>query len=175
MKLMQNELFIGEIWAKIAIGRLFYLWKTILAIGSKSGRNLTVGSWYYHWIKPKFNLGFWIDDHSRQTWRATSGPLDQHGRDLGRQIKLEKGVKMLPKNRLFYSVKGCFSIKLVIYRLILINRRYIDNFFIDFYRNFSSPIFLHKILCRPLSIHDISSMYPDIFLLDPKLMYINLC
>ena len=44
MKLVKNELFIEKNWAKIAVGISFYRWKTKLAVGSKSGRNLTIGS-----------------------------------------------------------------------------------------------------------------------------------
>ena len=49
MKLMQNGLFIDEIWAKIAIGTLSYRWNSILAVGSQIESNLVVGSLYYHW------------------------------------------------------------------------------------------------------------------------------
>ena len=43
MKLMQNWLFIDEIWAKIAVGTLSYRLKLILAVGSQFGSNLAVG------------------------------------------------------------------------------------------------------------------------------------
>ena len=57
MKLVKNELFIEKIWAKIAIGISFYRYKTKLAVGLKSGRNLTIGSSYRHW---GFNSCYWI-------------------------------------------------------------------------------------------------------------------
>ena len=41
---IQNELFIRKFWAKKAIQTSFYRWKTFLAVGLKSRRNITVGS-----------------------------------------------------------------------------------------------------------------------------------
>ena len=46
---------------------------------------------------------------------------------------------------------------------------YISDFFGNFCRNFSPPIFLQKISCRPLPIHDILAIYPNIFLLTREL------
>ena len=40
---IQNELFIRKFWAKNVVQTSFNCWKTFLAIGSKSGRNLIVG------------------------------------------------------------------------------------------------------------------------------------
>ena len=48
---MKFRLFIEEIWAKIVVGTLIYHWKSILAVGSKSGSNLAVGLPYYHWSR----------------------------------------------------------------------------------------------------------------------------
>ena len=70
-----------KIWAKSDH------WIVILPLESHPNR----------WIKPRFNLGRWIDDRCRQTWRAASGPSNQHGRDLGYQITLEIGVEISPK------------------------------------------------------------------------------
>ena len=69
MKLMQNGLFIDEIWAKIAVEILSYRWNLILAIGSQFGSNLAVGSLYYRWDS---NLAV-------GSTRAWSGPLDHAG------------------------------------------------------------------------------------------------
>ena len=49
MKLMQNGLFIDEIWAKIAVGTLSYRWNLILAVESQIESNMAVGSLYYRW------------------------------------------------------------------------------------------------------------------------------
>ena len=63
--------------------------------------------------------------------------------------------------RRFIATRGNFFTKSPIYLPQPIYRRY----FGDFCRNISISIFLHEISCRPLSIHDISTIYPDIFLL----------
>ena len=56
-----------KIWAKSD------RWIMILLLESHPNR----------WIKPRFNLEHWIYDCCKQTWRATFGPSDQHGCDLG--------------------------------------------------------------------------------------------
>ena len=123
-----------------------------------------------------------------------SRPSDQHGRDLGRQITLHEGGEISPKNQRyitdflppeaifwknlryispnryiadispidhrFFATRDDFLKKSPIYFPEPIYRRY----FGDIYGNISSPIFLHEISCRPLPIHDISPIYPDIFL-----------
>ena len=67
MKVKMDEMDeMDEIWVKITIGTLFYHWKSILAIGSKSGSNLAIGSLYYHWNH------IWAIG---STW-AWSGPSD---------------------------------------------------------------------------------------------------
>ena len=102
----------------------------------------------------------------------TSRPSDQHMRDLGRQITLHEGGEILPKNQRYISyilpiyhryfvTRGDFFFKFSIYLPKPIYCRY----FGDIYENISPPIFLHKISCQPLPIHDISPIYPDIFLL----------
>ena len=103
----------------------------------------------------------------------TSRPSDQHGRDLGRQITLHEGGEISPKNQRYisdisliyhryFTTRGDFFQISPIYLFEPIYRRY----FGDIYGNISPPIFLHEISCRPLPIHDISPIYPDIFLLD---------
>ena len=62
----------------------------------------------------------------------------------------------------FFATRGDFLKKSPIYLTEPIYRRYFGNI----YGNISSPIFLHEISCRPLPIHDISPIYPDIFLHD---------
>ena len=60
----------------------------------------------YRWIKPRFNLGCWINGYCRQMWWDGFGPSNQHGRDLGRQITLERGTQILLKNRRFIVEKS---------------------------------------------------------------------
>ena len=49
MKLVKNELFIEKNWAKKTIEISFYRWKKKLVVGSKYGRNLTIGSSHSRW------------------------------------------------------------------------------------------------------------------------------
>ena len=80
--------------------------------------------------------------------------------------------KIAEISAIFFILSHFCSIKLVIYHLMLIYRR----FFVDFQHFFSSSIFLHNLLCWHLPIYDISVIYrwyignisliyPDIFLL----------
>ena len=96
MKLMQNRLFIDEIWGKIAVGTLGYRWNLILAVKSQIGSNLAIGSLYYRWNS---NLAV--------------------GRDLGRQITLERGPIFRKKSTIYRRLIGVsddFSLKSPIYR-----------------------------------------------------------
>ena len=78
MKLIQNGLFIDEIWAKIVVGTLIYHWNSILAVGSQIGSNLAIGSLYNHWNR------IWVVGSTR----AWSGPSD-HARERS-NISLKK-------------------------------------------------------------------------------------
>ena len=148
---MKFGLFIEEIWAKIAVGTLIYHWKSILAVGSKSGSNLAVGLPYYHWSR-RINTDV--------IWAVRS-----------RCMKEGKYHKKIMLHRYFVTRGDFFKISPIylpepIYRRYL--RKYLPiyrRYFGDIYGNISPPIFLHEILCRPLPIHDISPIYPDIFLL----------
>ena len=146
-------------FGQIAVERWFYHWKTILAIRSKSGRNLTIGSWFYRWIKPRFNLGHQMHDHWRWAW---FGPLDQRRRDLSHQITQKKNKKNGQKISDFPSSSPIFSI----YRRFIVSPLYIidlSTIFTYILQYFSLLINLHEISCRRPSIHDISSIYPNIF------------
>ena len=106
MKLMQNGLFIDEIWAKIVVGTLSYRWNLILAVGSQFGSNLAVGSLYYHWDS---NLAV----RSTRVW---SGPSD-HARERGPIFR-----KKSPKNRRLIGFPSDISLKSPLYQ------RYIADF-----------------------------------------------
>ena len=100
MKLMQNELFIDEIWAKIVVGTLSYRWNSILAVGSQIGSNLAVGSLYNRWNR------IWVVGSTR----AWFGSSDHAG----------ERSDISPKNRQYIAEKSTinwrhrrFSIKIV--------------------------------------------------------------
>ena len=71
MKLMQNGLFIDEIWAKIAVGTLSYRWNLILAIESQIESNMAVGSLYYRWnsIMVVGSTRAWSGPSNHVAWR----------------------------------------------------------------------------------------------------------
>ena len=98
---MQNELFIDEIWAKIAVGTLSYCWNLILVVGSQFGSNLAIGSLYYHWDS---NLAV----RSTQTWY---GPSDHVGE------RVDFSQKMAKKSAINWRP-----------RRFIVNRRYIADF-----------------------------------------------
>ena len=94
---------------------------------------------------------------------------DQHGRDLGRQITLERGAIYLQKigdislkNQLLIDITGDFPLKSPIYR------RYIT-IFLGFFAKYPSSDFSSRNVVSPTPdtryIGDISSIFHDIFLL----------
>ena len=138
MKLIQNGLFIDEIWAKIVVGTLIYHWNSILAVGSQIGSNLAVGSLYNHWNR------IWVIGSTR----AWSRPSD-HARERS-DISLKKSAINWSHSR--------FSIKIVDL-LQFTYRRYIANFLAIFYEISLLRFFFHEISCRPFPIHYISVIY----------------
>ena len=106
MKLMQNGLFIDEIWAKIAVGTLSYCWNLILVVGSQFGSNLAIGTLYYHWDS---NLAV----GSTQTWY---GPSDHVGE------RVDFSQKMAKKSVINWHP-----------RRFIVNRRYIADFLTIFF------------------------------------------
>ena len=130
MKWMQNGLFIGKFWAKIAIERWFYRWKTILAVGSKSRWNLIIGSWLYH---KKSILAIGSNPYSiwGVEYMIVGGIGD--GYDLGHQIMLKGEIKnrqfmaeVSSKNQRFSTIPGDFFNLSVIYHIFSIYHRFID-------------------------------------------------
>ena len=96
---------------------------------------------------------------------------NQHGRDPGRQITLERGPifrKQSQKNRPYISINrrligviGNFSLKSPIYRVSTIYRRFFGNFL----RKNGPPIYLNEMSCRLPQIHDISRHFPPCLIL----------
>ena len=147
MKLMQNGVFIDEIWVKIAVGTLSYCWNSILAVGSQIGSNLAVGSLYNRWNR------IWTVGSTR----AWFGPSN-HARERS---------DISPKNRRYIAEKsainwhhGDFPLKSLIYRVSPIYCWFFGDFFAKYP---SSNFFFHEMSCRPLSIHDISAIYRRYF------------
>ena len=145
------------------------IYRRNLGQNSRRNINLLLKINFGRWIK-KLGAIWPLDRHI--TIGITSRLSDQHGRDLGHQITLHEGGEISQKNRRFISdtspiyhqyfvTRGDFFKKSPIYLPEPIYRRYFGNICI----NISPPIFLHEISCRPLPIHDISPIYPDIFLL----------
>ena len=87
MKLVKNELFIEKNWVKIAVGISFYCWKTKLVVGSKSGRNLIIGSSHSRWgsilVVGSHPTSIWT---IRRTW---NWPLEL-GQNLNHRINVGK-------------------------------------------------------------------------------------
>ena len=90
MKAKMDE--IDEIWV---------IYRRNLGQNSRWNINLLLKINFSRWVKNWEQSGHWIailplDRHI--TIGITSKPLDQHGRDLGRQITLHEGGEISPKN-----------------------------------------------------------------------------
>ena len=171
---MQNGLFIGKFWAKIAVERWFYCWKTILAVGSKSRWNLIIGSWLYH---KKSILAIGSNPYSiwGVEYMIVGGIGD--GYDLGYQIMLKGEIKnrqfmaeISSKNRRFSTVPSDFFNLSVIYHIFFWYIIDLSMIFCWYFANFlpsdKSPWNIVSIPSDTWYIDNISSIYPDIFFHD---------
>ena len=147
---------IDEIWA---------IYRRNLGQNSRQNINLPL----------KINFGHWIKNWEQSSRWIAILPLESH---IGHRINTGviwvvrsccmKEGKYRQKiddfssiNRRYFATRGDFFTKSPLYLPEPIYHRY----FGDFCGNISPPIFLHEISCQPLLIHDISPIYPDIFLL----------
>ena len=109
-------------------------------------RNLGQNSRWNINLPLKINFGRWIKNQKQSGRWIAILPLESH---LGRQIN----TGMMWAVRSHCMKEGKYHQK--IDDLSPIYRQY----FGDIYGNISPPIFLHEISCRPLLIHDISTIY----------------
>ena len=142
-------------------------WKMILPLKNDFGRWIKIWTKYdrwimilqlekypNHWIKPRFNLGRQMHDRWRH-WRWVWSRPSDHVK--GRDKKLPKKHRNnCHHHKRFFHFIGDLS---PFPDISSIHRWY----FADILQFFSPPIKLHEISCRRLSIHDISSIYPNIF------------
>ena len=152
---MKFGLFIDEIWV---------IYRRNLGQNSRWNINLLLKINFSRWIKNWEQSGRWIAIlplESHLDRRINTGVIwAVRSRCIKEGKYHQKITDISPIYHRFFATRGDFLKKSPIYLPEPIYRRY----FGDIYGNISSPIFLHKISCRLLSIHDISAIYPDIFL-----------
>ena len=145
-----------EIWA---------IYRRNLGQNSRWNINLLLKINFSRWIKNWEQFGRWIAILLLKSHLGRRINTDVIWAVRSRCMKEGKYHQKIgdlsPINRRYFATRGNFFTKSPIYLSDPIYRQY----FGDFCGNIFSPIFFHEISYRPIPIHDISVIYPYIFLL----------